>query len=532
MIKYPGVTDTNREAGRRPSFDLAVFLIVLLAIAFRLYRLDIPFTEGHSWRQVTNADITRHFAEGDMNVFMPRVSWGGLNGAVGMEFPLLHYVTAIAWRVGGESPLVARLVATAFSVTSVVLIFILGRRWFGAPAGRGAAFLFAVSPSMVFFGRALMSDTPMVTFLVAAVLAWDWYFERPQLARAVVAVLFTALGPLVKLPAIVVLAPIGGLALSRLGRSALRNQTLWMGCATAGALVAAWYWHADRIYLETGLTQAVFRPSGTYPPDVAPNVFFLTTYHFATADRLLNREFWIGMADRFWSIHLTAIGFLGAFLGLFVGWRAGRALPVVLWVLGGFALIVVGAEGQWTHEFHQLPIMPALALLFGVGAAPLFDATYLKRFLPIGPAVAAVSLVLTVTAVQGFRGSSIIPGLYRPGFLTNYFIDHGSFLQSVLPADALIITVDYEAYGANSPMLLYYARRQGWAFDGATISPTVIENLRARYGATFFISSMAPKLLKARPDVDLYLEGFEPVPLPAHLEGRLVAVDLRKPRTR
>jgi 4-amino-4-deoxy-L-arabinose transferase-like glycosyltransferase len=526
------VTDTNREGERRPSFDLAVFLIVLLAIAFRFYRLDIPFIDGHSWRQVTNADITRHFALGSMNLFLPQVSWGGLNGVVGMEFPLLHYLTAIAWRMGGESQYVARLISVAFSVSSVVLIFLLGRRWFGAPAGRAAAFLMAVSPSMVFFGRAFMSDTPMVTFMVAAVLAWDWYFERPNWTRALIAVLCTALAPLVKLPAIVVLAPIGGLALSRLGWSALRSRMVWVGGTVAVAAVAAWYWHADRIYLETGLTQAVFRPSGTYPPDVAPNVFFLTTFHFATAERLLNTEFWLNLLDRFWSLHLTPIGFAGAFLGLFLCWRAGRGLPVLLWALGGVALIIASAEGQWNHEFHQLPIMPALALLFGVAAAPVFDASYLKRFLPIVPAVAAVSLVLTVTAVEAFRGSNVIPNLYRPLYLADHFIHHGDFVQAVVPADALMVTVDYEAFGANSPMLLYYARRQGWSFDAATISPQVIENLRTRFGATFFASSMGPKLLSARPDLDLYLAGFEQVPLSPGMDGRLVLVDLRKVRTR
>jgi 4-amino-4-deoxy-L-arabinose transferase-like glycosyltransferase len=532
VIKFPGVTTTHREAERRPSFDLAIFLIVLLAIAFRWYRIDIPFTEGHSWRQVTNADIARHFALGSMNLFLPQVSWGGLNGVVGMEFPLLHYVTAIAWRIGAESHYVARLISLVFSVTSVVLVFLLGRRWFGAPAGRAAAFLMAVSPSLVFFGRAFMSDTPMVTFMVAALLAWDWYFERPQWTRAILAVLLTALGPLVKLPAIVILAPIAGLALSWQGWPALRNRVLWVGCTVAVAVIAAWYWHADRIYLETGLTQAVFRPSGTYPPDIAPNVFFLSTFHFATAERLLRSEFWIGMADRFWSLHLTAIGFVGAFLGLFFCWRAGRALPVLLWVLGGFALIVVSAEGQWNHEFHQLPIMPALALLFGVGVAPVFDAGYLKRFMPISLAVATVSLVLTVTAVQAFRGSNVIPGLYRPDYLSDYFVNHGNFLQSIVPADALIITVDYERYGANSPMLVYYGRRQGWTFDAATITPQVIENLRTRFGATFFASSMGPDLLQSRPDLEFYLDGFERVPLTPEVDGRLLLVDLRKARTR
>jgi len=526
------VTNTNREAERRPSFDLAVLLILLLAIAFRLYRIDIPFIEGHSWRQVTNADITRHYAEGSMNLFMPRVSWGGLNGAVGMEFPLLHYLTAIAWRIGGESHFVARLIAMAFSLASVVLIFLLGRRWFGAPAGRAAAFLFAVSPTLVFFGRAYMSDTPMVTFLVAAVLAWDWYFERPQPNRLVVAVVLTALAPLVKLPAIVVLAPIGGLALSWLGWGAFRSRAVWFGCAASVAAVAAWYWHADRIFLETGLTQAVFRPSGTYPADVAPNVHFLSVYHFATAERLLNPEFWSGMTDRFWGQHLTAAGYVGTFIGLFFCWRAGRALPVLLWALGAFTLIVVSAEGQWNHEFHQLPMMPPLALLFGVAAAPLFEADYLKRFMRIGPAVVVVAFVLTITSVQAFRGSNVIPGLYRPDYLTSHFVTEGDFVQSVVPPDALVITVDYAQYGANSPMLVYFARRQGWAFDAATISPAVIERLRTHYSATFFFSSLGESLRHSRADLDFYLDGFERVPLPDHLEGRFVAVDLRKPRTR
>lgn len=532
MIKYPAVTTPNREAGRRPSFDLAVFLIVLLAIAFRLYRLDVPFVEGHSWRQVTNADITRHFAEGTMNPFLPRVSWGGLNGVVGMEFPLLHYLTAIVWRIFGESHISGRLVSMAFSIASVVLIFILGRRLFGTAAGRGAAFLFAVSPSLVFFGRAFMSDTPMVTFMIAAVVAWDWYFEQPHPSRAVIASALTALAALVKLPAIVVLAPIGGLALSWLGWEAFRNRALWTGCAVAVALIAAWYWNADRVFLETGLTQAVFRPSGTYPADIAPNTFFYTTYHFATAARLLSTEFWLGLTDRFWGLHLTAPGAVGAFIGLFFAWRSGRALPVLLWVLGAFALLVVSAEGQWNHEFHQLPMMPALVLLFGVGAAPLFDGAYLKRFMPIGLAVAAMSVVLTTSSVVMFRGSNVIPGLYRPAYLTTFFIDHGNFIQSVVPPDALIITADYRQFGANSPMLVYYARRQGWAFDQSTISPHVIENLRTRYGVQFVFSSMGDALFESRDNLRFYLEGFEPVPLPPELQGRLVAVDLRKPRAK
>ena len=60
----------------------------------------------------------------------------------------------------------------------------------------------------------------------------------------------------------------------------------------------------------------------------------------------------------------------------------------------------------------------------------------------------------------------------------------------------------------------------------------MIEHLRTRYGVAFFFSSLGESFRQSRADLDFYLDGFERVPLPDHLQGRFVAVDLRKPRTR
>jgi 4-amino-4-deoxy-L-arabinose transferase-like glycosyltransferase len=526
------VTTSNREAERHPSFDLAVLLIVLLAIAFRLYRIDVPFVDAHSWRQVTNADITRHFAEGSMNPLVPRVSWGGLNGVVGMEFPLLHYLTAVVWLVTGEHEIVARLVAVAFSVGAVIAIYFLGVRLLGRPAGRAAAFLLAVSPSAVYFGRSFLSDTPMLVLSIAAVLAWDRYFDRPTVGRVALAALMTALAGLVKLPAILVLGGIGGLALSRLGWAAFRDTRLWAGIMAAIAMIAAWYWYADWIFLQSGLTQAVFRPSGTYPASDVGDVYFQSISHWATAERLLNPAFWWDMTKRFWELHLTPLGFLGAIAGIVAMRRSPRWLPIGLWTLAGFTLVVVAAEGQWAHEFHQLPVLPPLALLFGAAAAPLFDAAVLRRHAPRRLASIGMGFALSLIAVAAFRWSSVIPDLYRPDVPTEHFIGHGSIVQAVTPPDALMITVDYESGGANSPMLLYYARRQGWSFDKVSISPRVVERLRTTREAKYFVSSIGRgPLLQGQDDLRVYLDGFEVVPKPDEMD-KLLIVDLTKPRTR
>ena len=518
----------DREA--TPSrFDFAVLAIVLLATAFRFYRINTPLLDAHSWRQVTNADIARHFALGSLNPFLPRVSWGGLNGIVGMEFPLLQWITGVLWRAFNEDPITARLVSVGFSIATVAMTYLVGARLFGRPAGRAAAFLMAVSPGASYFGHAFLSDSPMLTFMVASVWGWDRYFDRSTTGRALQASVLTALGPLVKLPAIIVLAGIFGLAWSRRQWSLFQDRPLVAGVALSVFTVAAWYWHADRIYLQTGLTEAIFRPSNTYPASIAPGVAFSSVFHWATRDRLLSLDFWTEMADRFWWLHLTPIGSLGVLIGIGAAWRAPRGLAMSLWLLGGVALFVASAEGQFWHEFHQLPLMPPLAFAFGLAAAPLFDGALIRRHLrtPAAPLVVAAALVLA--ALEGFRTSGVSRHLYRPDNLQYRFVADGNVVQTLVPPDALVMTVDYDKAGVNSPMLLYYARRQGWSFDVSTLSPPLIEHLRTTHELKFFATSYRREVESDRPQVVTYLNQFETVPVPAE-HTWLWVVDLQRRR--
>lgn len=490
------MSDASRPV---PVVDAALLAVLATALVARLWHLESPLIDAHSWRQITNADIARHFATSTLDLLHPQVSWGGQDGIVGMEFPLLQWLTGLLWRLTGESHVVARLVAVAFSVTGVACLYGLGARLFGRPAGLAAASLMAVAPSVVFFGRSFLSDTPMLTFMIAAVWAWDVYFERPATGRLVAAATLTALAALVKLPAIVVLAPIVGTGWRHRQWRAFADRGAWAGGLGAVALVAAWYWHADRLFLDTGLTQAVFRPSGTYPPDIAPGVAFTSVSHWATRERLLSAGTWRELGDRFWQLHLTALGAAGALLGLWRVPRAGRAV-VDLWLLGGLALLVVALEGQFWHEFHQLPLLPPLFLYFGVAAAPLFDRAWQARALPPRAGGLVMSAIGLLCAVQAIRASGVELHLYRPDNLQAAFVGVGRAVREATEPDGLVVTVEYEDGGTNSPMLLYFSHRQGWSFDVRSITADVVPHLRTK-GARYFATPNWAELEARKPEV-------------------------------
>ncbi|MEP7116389.1 MAG: glycosyltransferase family 39 protein [Acidobacteriota bacterium] len=483
---------------------MALLAVLLAALAMRLWYFETPLIDAHSWRQVTNADIARHFAEG-AGFFRPQVSWGGADGVVGMEFPLLQWLTGAIWRATWESYEMARLVTIAFSMAGVVCVFGLGARLFGRPAGLAAALLMAFAPGIVFFGRSFLSDTPMLTFMIAAVWAWDVYFERPTTSGAVWAALFTALAALVKLPAILVLAPIAGTGWRHQRWAVVRSPGAWGGLTAAVLATIAWYWHADRIFLETGLTQAVFRPSGTYPANVAPGVAFTTVSHWATASRLLSSEFWIEIGDRFWVLHLTAVGAIGAVYG----WMRMRTLSgcvvVDLWALAGLAFVIVAAEGQYWHEFHQLPVLAPFLLAFGVGVGPIFDREWRARNLPAVWGTPLLALLVATAAVQSVRASGVERHLYRPDNLQSDIVAAGAAIREATEPGALVMTVEYKESGVNSPMLLYFAHRQGWSFDTYSASQAEIEWLETHLAARYFATNEWDVLLHDRPEVAAFV---------------------------
>ena len=86
----------------------------VLGLALRLLYLYSPYLDAHGWRQVDTAAIARNFYEGSLNPLYPRVDWGGADGRVESEFPLVPWLVALAARLVGFHDWLGRLVVICF----------------------------------------------------------------------------------------------------------------------------------------------------------------------------------------------------------------------------------------------------------------------------------------------------------------------------------------------------------------------------------------------------------------------------------
>jgi len=176
-----------------------VGLLLAVFLAISLFGLDGPFLSQHNERQNQTFDTARHvFREGWSAVFTPKASFS-LPGyeqrpftVIRQEFPF-HGV--LAWPlvvVFGREAAMVRLVSIAFSLGSIILMYLILRQWL-APGGAvtGAA-IWTFSPLFLHFGQVPMPDILCTTGMLAAF----WFALRSRLPASSACFLFAVLAKL------------------------------------------------------------------------------------------------------------------------------------------------------------------------------------------------------------------------------------------------------------------------------------------------------------------------------------------------
>ena len=489
-------------------------LVVLLAFgaALRLLYLNTPYVDAHGWRQIDTAAIARNFSEGSLNPFYPRVDWGGAEGIVESEFPLVPWILACLSRVLGFHDWLGRLLGIAFSLGLIVATYWLAFRLEGrASFARAAALLMAFSPAAVFFGRTVMPDTPMLLFVVLSMSAFVAFAGGGPRRHLWAGAAWLALACLVKLPAIVAGLPVVVVLLYHRGLTVLRDWRVALTGAVALLVVGAWYWHASRIYAETGLTFGILgAPAKTYPSWISPGPWPSVFSKWSTLELLRDPAFYERMFARLYHFHLTPIALVCAAIGACL-WRAPGRVLVHGWLAAMVLFILVAGEGHRAHDYYQLPFVAIAALYFAVVVWPLLDVPWLRARGIGATGRLALWSVMGLLAVTAFYYSGVTQTHFRSNGLDTRTLQAAGAVDAVTHDGSLAIVVD--DYGITSPILFYYAHLKGWSFDVGDVSPRVIETLRGMR-ARYFVTTRWGALAAERPEAAQHLRYFTEMSVP------------------
>jgi len=449
-------------------FKLEYILLSLVLIGgflARLYKVQNPVADWHSWRQADTASVSKTFVQRGINLLYPRyhdissIQTGIFNpeGFRMVEFPVYNAIHAIAFETFGKFSLEVwgRLLTAVISVFTAFFIFLLGRKYANTLVGLLASFFYLFLPFSIYFGRVILPDPLGVLFAVAGL----YFLEINSFASGLIFSL------------------------------ALLQKPYF-----AFYLIAFAPFFFERKNLKKVIT------------------FTLTAFIPLMAWRFWISKFPEGIPFWEWAFNGDRIRFHLAFWRWIFGERLGVLIlggwglipfaaslvkknvnKFILWFLVGcLAYVSVVASANVRHDYYQILIIPAVSLALADGSLWLW-----KR-----------SKVLVLFSV--FVMFLVSWDRVKPFYQVNHYeiIEAGQEVDRITPKDALVVA----PYNGDTAFL-YATNRWGWpAVDNS------IDNIIER-GADYYVS-----VDQSSPDSLLFSKMFATI----KKTDRYIILDLHK----
>lgn len=437
-------------------FYLAIILI--LGFLVRLYKIDSPIADWHSWRQADTAAVTRNFIKEGFNPLLPKyddmssVSQNPIPNPSRfrfVEFPIYNIAVYPFYLIFGVSETYHRLISVLFSVGSIIFLYFIARSYTNIITAQFAAFTFAFLPFNVFFSRTTLPEPTFVFFALGMVYFVNrWIYEDTR-SVYFVALIFTMFAFLIKpwaafffLPFLYSVYKKGDknfffkkfIPFTILSLLPFALWRLWILQQPEGIPSSSWLLNSDGIR---------FRPA----------------------------FWWWIVSERIGREIFGVTGVFLFFLGLIVKPKTGNFF-LHFWVLSIFLFFIIFATGNVRHDYYQVVFVPIAAIFLAKGFIYLFESS--PKFIPRIWTIILATIFLPLTFYFSWKE---VQGLYQ---INNYpIVEAGRLADKILPKDAYVLA----PYNGDTAFL-YQTNRPGWA-----LVPTSIKELIADYGVTHYIST-------------------------------------------
>lgn len=347
---------------KRSLFPTILFVLVLgVAVATRWQHINAPIAEWFSWRQSDTAAVGKLYAKDGIDLLRPRYYdisriQSGLDNPQGLrmvEFPL--YNASFGWlyqtfpQISIE--MWARLVTALLSLGALAALYIILRDEIGEAAAFFGGLFFAVNPYIVFYSRSILPDMPATSIAVMSGLLAHWYARTKRWYWLMGACLLFAVALLIK-PTVVFYSLL--LLYFIVKGAGSKRKGFFLSALVLGLAAIPVYWWRQYIL--------------QFPEGIPASDWLLTSVNTSTG---LHSVFMRPAFFRWILFERINNLILGGYLTFFVilGMFFSNKKSYVHWVFAAVAAsyLLTFQGGNVQHDYYQIIITPALAVLVGAG---------------------------------------------------------------------------------------------------------------------------------------------------------------------
>ena len=434
--------------------------LILFGLTFtlRLYKLSSALGDWHSWRQADTASVAREYVKNGIDLLHPKymdlssIPSGKENpeGYRMVEFPIVNAVHAYLASSFPGLGLVewGRLLSIFASSCSVVFLYLIVKQISGTRPAFLTGLVYAVLPYSVYYGRVILPEPHLVLFMLSSLWFFIKYWDSNRLWYYALTLLSLTLAILMKPTALVILLPMAGYSL------ALGITTKKLIAALAIPALAVLPYLSWRNYIQA------------YPAGIPASEWLFNGNNI----RFKGAWFHWLFGDRLGRLILGYWGLIPFGLGLVsLGKKKKEVLVYGGLLLGSLSYISVVATGNVQHDYYQVLIMPAVAVMTGLGFSYLLGLGKGLKKLYLTALAGFIFVLMLALAWYEVRGFFWVNN--------GAMVEAGQEVDKLAGQDVLVI-----APYMGDTAFLFQTNRRGWPIGGD------IEN-KIKAGARYYVTT-------------------------------------------
>lgn len=185
----------------RANLKLAFVILAILFWSLRLYHVNAPVLDRHSWNQTSGASMAMNIYKDPSSFFRPDINaaTGDTDSTVnGQEFPIFFGLIALGYQLVTPQIWVARIIGIGIAFLGWIYFYRLLRLEENRTTSLFILVLYTVNSHNWFFDRAINSDTGMVTFMLASLFYFIEYRRTRSWPALILLLVTTTLAGLFK----------------------------------------------------------------------------------------------------------------------------------------------------------------------------------------------------------------------------------------------------------------------------------------------------------------------------------------------